>query len=178
MNENCCLCKCFTELHFFYWLLVVSYNFNRFAVCFHSFINNACRSTQNAARIKRFLRLHIDIKPFNKKNKHNKFFIMLKRNSFNVPLSIWRLSKVRTGWPYRWFWKFFWTVLLKSPRVLRTVLNIEWVQFVLQNCEILRSVRGLYDKNSASWYRFTSDVMYKKYKRLGYTSQDLLARFC
>ena len=44
VNENCCLCKCFTELHFFYWLLVVSYNFNRFAVCFQSFINNACRS--------------------------------------------------------------------------------------------------------------------------------------
>ena len=67
VNENCCLCQCFTELHFFYWLLVVSYNFNRFAVCFQSFINNACRSTQNAARIKRFLRLHIVIKPLNKK---------------------------------------------------------------------------------------------------------------
>ena len=23
MNENCCLCKCFTELYFFYWLLLV-----------------------------------------------------------------------------------------------------------------------------------------------------------
>ena len=22
VNENCCLCKCFTELYFFYWLLV------------------------------------------------------------------------------------------------------------------------------------------------------------
>ena len=48
----------------------------------------------------------------------------------------------------------------------------------MQNCEILHSVRGLYDKNSASWYCFTSDVMYKKYKRLVYTSPDLLARFC
>ena len=67
VNENCCLCKCFTELHFFYWLLVVSCNFNRFAVCFQSFINIACRSTQNAARIKRFLRLHIVIKALNKK---------------------------------------------------------------------------------------------------------------
>ena len=38
--------------------------------------------------------------------------------------------------------------------------------------------RGLYDKNSASRYCFTSDVMYKKYKRLVYTSPDLLARFC
>ena len=59
------------------------------------------------------------------------------------------------------------------------VLNIEWVQFVLQNCEILQSVRGLYDKSSAlAWYYFTSDVMYKRYKRLAYTSPDLLARFC
>ena len=61
--------------------------------------------------------------------------------------------------------------------------NQNWVIFscillVLQNCEILHSVRGLYDKNSASWYYFTSDVMYKKYKRLVYTSPDLLARFC
>ena len=34
-------------------------------------------------------------------------------------------------------------------RVLSTPVNIEWVQFVLQNCEILLSVQGLYDKNSA-----------------------------
>ena len=41
--------------------------------------------------------------------------------------------------------------LAKSPHVLSSiVLNIEWVQFVLQSCEILRSVQGLYDKNSAS----------------------------
>ena len=35
-----------------------------------------------------------------------------------------------------------------------------------------------YDKNSASYYCFTSDVMYKCYKRLVYTHPDLLARFC
>ena len=52
------------------------------------------------------------------------------------------------------------------------------MQFVLQTCEILHFVRGLYDKNSASWYCFTSDVMYKKYKRKVYTPLDLLARFC
>ena len=67
----------------------------------------------------------------------------------------------------------------KSTRVLRSSWILsesgEWVQFVLQNCEILHSVRGLYDKNSASWYCFTSDVMYKKYKRLVYTPPDLLA---
>ena len=61
--------------------------------------------------------------------------------------------------------------------------NQNWVIFscillVLQNCEILHSVRGLHDKNSASWYYFTSDVMYKKYERLVYTSLDLLVRFC
>ena len=32
----------------------------------------------------------------------------------------------------------------KSTRLI--VLNIDWVQFVLKNCEILHSVRGLYDK--------------------------------
>ena len=42
------------------------------------------RRVQNAKRTKRFLRLHIVIKPLNKKSKHNKFFIMLKRNSFKV----------------------------------------------------------------------------------------------
>ena len=49
------------------------------------------------------------------------------------------------------------------------------MKFVLQNSEILHSIRGLYDKNSASKYCFTSDVMYKKYKRLVYTPPDLLA---
>ena len=51
-------------------LLIVrclSCNFNCCAVCFQSFMNTACRSTQNAARIKRFRRLHIVIKPSNKK---------------------------------------------------------------------------------------------------------------
>ena len=32
----------------------------------------------------------------------------------------------------------------KSPQLM--VLNIDWVQFVLKNCEILHSVRSLYDK--------------------------------
>ena len=60
----------------------LSCNFNRCAVCFQSFMNIACWSTQNAARIKRFLRLHIVLTALNKKiNKDNKFFITLKRNS-------------------------------------------------------------------------------------------------
>ena len=51
-------------------LLIVrclSCNFNCCAVYFQSFMKTACRSTQNAARIKRFRRLHIVIKPSNKK---------------------------------------------------------------------------------------------------------------
>ena len=43
---------------------------------------------------------------------------------------------------------------------------------------VVLSVRDLYDKNSASYYCFTSDVMYKWYERLVYTHPDLLARFC
>ena len=38
--------------------------------------------------------------------------------------------------------------LAKSLRVLRTVLNIEWMQFFLKNFEILHFAWGLYDKNT------------------------------
>ena len=44
-------------------LLIVSSlscNFNRGTVCLQSFVNIACRSTQNAPRFKPFWRLHID----------------------------------------------------------------------------------------------------------------------
>ena len=79
---------------------------------------------------------------------------MLKRNSVNVHSNTTtaRSAKVRTGWPYILgdFGNFF-NCLAKSPRVLRSiVLNIERMHFVLQNCEILHSARGLYDKNSPS----------------------------
>ena len=73
----------------------------------------ACRSTQNAALIKRFLRLHIVIKPLIK-NKHNKSFIMWKRNSFKISLQIWRLSKVsRDRLAVYLILEIFWTVSLK-----------------------------------------------------------------
>ena len=104
VNENCCLCKCFTELYFFYWLLVVSCNFNRFAVCFQSFINIACRSTQNAARIKRFLRLHIVIKALNKKIN---IISSLLCWSVTLLMFIQTLYTARTANLGRWFWKFF-----------------------------------------------------------------------
>ena len=53
-------------------------------------------------------------------------------------------------------------------------LNVEWVQFVLQNfdlsevCIIKTVPHGT----------VSPQMMYKKYKRLVYTSPDLLARFC
>ena len=79
---------------------------------------------------------------------------MLKRNSDNVHSNTTkaRFAKVRTGWPYILgdFGDAF-NCLAKSPRVLRSiVLNIELVHFLLQNCAILHSARGLYDKSSLS----------------------------
>ena len=75
---------------------------------------------------------------------------------------------MRTGWTYRWFWKF----LERFWRLPHTLLNIVWVQFVLKNCEILHFVWVLYDKNSPSYYCYTSDVTYKKYEMLVYTLQS------
>ena len=96
---------------------------------------------------------------------------MLKRNSINGHCKF----GVRQKWELASRIGEFGNVLngfAKSPQLI--VLNIDWVQFVLKNCEILHSVRSLYDKQ----YCFTSDVMYKKYKRLVYTPSDLLARIC
>ena len=76
---------------------------------------------------------------------------MLKRNSFNVH---WKFGACQKWEPAGRIGDFgnFLNGFAKSPRVLRTVLNIEWVQFVLKNCEMLHFVRGLYVKNSASYY--------------------------
>ena len=69
----------------------------RVCVCVCMYV---CMSTENTEFFKRFLRLYIIIKLLIK-NRLNKFFITLKRNSFKISSQIWRLSKVRTGWPYR-----------------------------------------------------------------------------
>ena len=53
-------------------------------------------------------------------------------------MPIWCLSKVRTASRTGDFGNFL-NGFAKS-------LNIDRVQFVLENCEILHSVRGLYDK--------------------------------
>ena len=61
------------------------------------------------------------------------------------------------------------------------VLNIEWVQFVLQNCEKLHSVRCLYDEKTASKGLFTwsggarsSGVGFFCFHALGDTKQKKL----
>ena len=42
--------------------------------------------------------------------------------------------------------------LAKSPRILRSSWILIWALFVLQNCEIVLSIQGLYDKNN-TYYR-------------------------
>ena len=137
-------------------------------------MNIACRSTQNVARIKRFLSLHIVIKPLNKKKM--KTINSLLCWSVTLLLFIQTLHSLQLAGRYIGDFGNFFSGFAKSPRVLRS----SWILNECNICiaEILHSVRGLYDKNSASWYCFTSDVMYKKYKRLVYTPPDLLARFC
>ena len=92
----------------------------------------------------------------------------MKRNSFKVH---WKYGACQKWEPAGRIGDFgnFLNGFAKSPRVLRTVLNIEWVQFVLKNREILHFVWGLYDKNSASYYCFTSDVMYVKSMKCWFT---------
>ena len=74
--------------------------------------------------------------------------------------------------------EIFWTVLLKAHACFVRFWILEWMQFVLKNCEILHFVWGLYNKKSASYHCFTSGVMYKKYEMFVYTHPELLARFC
>ena len=52
-------------------------------------------------------------------------------------------------------------------------MNIEWVQFVLWNTAFCPRSAGMIK----TYYCFTSDVMYERYKRLVYTHPDLLTRF-
>ena len=143
MNENCCLCKCFTELYFFYWLLVVSLVI-LIAVPFvyiRSWTSLAGVNSKCPAYQTRFKITH-RYKPLNKKiNLINSFLcwsVTLLMFSANLALvkSENRLAVLID----------FGNVLdgfAKSQGLI--VLNIDWVQFVLKNCEILPSVRGLYD---------------------------------
>ena len=78
LNENCCLCICFTELYFFYFTIAssLSCDFNRCADCYQSFSEHRLQEYLKCRALKH-------LKSFKIKNKH-KFFIMLERNSVNV----------------------------------------------------------------------------------------------
>ena len=130
MSENCCLCLCFTELYFFYWLLVFSiviiiavpFFFQSFSV------NIACTSTQTASRIKRVWRLYID--KINKKNK--KINIINSLMCWSVTLlmfiqtstTVHELRKREPAGRIGDFGNYF-NGLAKSPGVLRSswILN-------------------------------------------------------
>ena len=68
---------------------------------------------------------------------------MVKRNSINVHCKFGACQKWEPAGRIGDSGNFL-NGFAKSP--LLVVLNIDWVQFVLKNCEILHSVRGLYDK--------------------------------
>ena len=105
-------------------LLIVSslsWNFNRCYVCFQSFINIACRSTQNDVRIKRFWRFHIVIKPL-----HNKINMIKSLLCWSVTLLMFTQTlhslqpAARIG-----DFEFFFSGFPKSALVLRSswILN-------------------------------------------------------
>ena len=156
-------------------LLIVSSlscNFNRCAVCFQSFSEHRLQKVLKMPRVSNAFEDYRSKKSLNKK-----ITIINSLLCWNVTLLMFIQTRPQLALQ-KWLWKFFFNCLAKGPHVLRSiVLNIEWVHFVLQNCEILHSAWGLYDKNSPSWYCFTSNVMFKKYKRLVYTSPDLLSSY-
>ena len=51
VNKNCCHFKCFIELYFLPWMLSRSLTYHFASCCFQSYMNIACRSTQNATCI-------------------------------------------------------------------------------------------------------------------------------
>ena len=72
---------------------------------------------------------------------------MLKRNSINAHCKFGAHQKWELAGSLGDFGHLL-NGFAKSPQL--TDLHIDWVQFVLKNCEILHSVRGVYDKQSVS----------------------------
>ena len=80
---------------------------------------------------------------------------MLKRNSINVHSNTLHSPHRKFGACQKWEpagrigdFAIFLNGLAISPRLI--VLTIDRVQFILKNCEIVHSVRGLYDEYNAS----------------------------
>ena len=68
---------------------------------------------------------------------------MLKRNSINVHCKFGACQKWELADRISDFGNFL-KGFAKSPQSI--VLNIDWMQIVLKNCEIQHSFLGLYDK--------------------------------
>ena len=66
---------------------------------------------------------------------------------------------------------------LNIPHLVKKIKGFPLKAKAFQNTATYQKLRGGVT-STPSWYCFTSDVMYEKYKRLVYTSLDLLARFC
>ena len=83
-------------------------------------------------------------------------------------------AKVRTGWPYRWFWKFFQRFTAKAHACFD--LSEYWMIAIC----IAKLWNTAFCCPRSVWYKqclcFTSDVMCEWYKRLVYTHPDSLAR--
>ena len=150
MNENCCLCKCFTELYFFYWLLVVSLVILIAVplVYIRSWTSLAGVNSKCPAYQTRFKITH-RYKPLNKKINLINSFLCWSVTLLMFIQTLYHSSHckfVKSAWEpagRMGDFGYFFNGFAKSQGLI--VLNIDWVQFVLKNCEILPSVRGLYD---------------------------------
>ena len=117
VNENCCLCKCFTEKFLLLIVISVSCNFLKSPCRLFSVEHKiACRQEylkwrayQTLLKITHNKSLKLRIKIINS--------LLCCPDTKFLALQIWPLSKVRTDWLYRWFWKFF-NVLAKSLLLL------------------------------------------------------------
>ena len=137
MKENCSLHKFHRIIFLLPIVSSLSCNFNRCAICFQSFMNIPCRSTQNAARINRFWRLHIVLKPLNKKKN-----IISSILCWSVTLLrfIQTLSShCKFGTSQKWepdgrigYFGNFFNGFARNPRVLRS-------SWILMYCKIVKN---------------------------------------
>ena len=176
MNESCCLCKCVTELYFFYWLLLVVSLAILIAVPFvfsRSWTSHAGASTQNASRIKRFSRLHIVIKPLNKKKINIINSLLCWRVTllmFTANLAVVK-SENRLA-VYKVILEIFWTFSLKAH---------DWSSWILTECNLSRKIVKYCILSEVCMINSTVSAQMwciKSKNRLVYTPLDLLSRFC
>ena len=130
----------------------LSCSFNRCICCLFSVVHDhrlqqytKCRPYQKLFKINW---LHIVIKSLNEKIN---MISSLLCWSVTLLMFTQTLDQLALQFCQKWepagrigdFGNFF-NGFAKCPRLI--VLNIDWVQFVLKNCELVHSVRGLYDR--------------------------------